>query len=130
MNKHIVMSGAILLAGLAAISAWAATSTLGAAGATIPAAEGWKRSVHIEWGYTHPADLEVTGFKLYKDGAPACTFTGGTTSQGDCEVTLTRSGTAFTLTAAFADGTESPHSAPFVFSDFGPGPKIIILVGK
>ncbi|MBM9612996.1 PKD domain-containing protein [Desulfobulbus rhabdoformis] len=37
----------------------------------------------------------------------------------DCTVTLESDPTNFTLTATFADGTESPHSAPFAFFKTG-----------
>jgi len=35
---------------------------------------------------------------------------------GDCDVVLIKETTAFTLTAIFSDNTESPHSAPFLFT--------------
>lgn len=94
------------------------------------AAYGWDKSIHIEWGYTPPSDLKVTGFKLYQDGKEACSFLGADIRKGDCNVYLGQAVTSFTLQATFADGTASPHSAPFKFSDPGPGPSIIILVGK
>jgi hypothetical protein len=137
MRKIIVTISAMLLAGLVAANTWAETVATSAGGTTAAATTasttaptGWKRSIHIEWGYTKPADIAVTGFRLYQNGTRVCEFAGPDTSQGDCEVLLTRRGTEFTLTAVFADGTESPHSAPFVFADFGPGPKIVIMVGK
>jgi len=37
----------------------------------------------------------------------------------DCDVNLTQKVTVFTLTALFADGTESPHSAPYAFDKDG-----------
>ena len=37
---------------------------------------------------------------------------------------IDRRTTPFTLTATFADGTESPHSAPFAFTDQLPAPGI------
>lgn len=93
-------------------------------------AYGWDKAIHIEWGYTPPSDLAVTGFRLYQNGKEACVFQGADVRQGDCSVALTQTGTPFTLTAIFADKTETPPSAPFVLSDYGPGPSIIILIGK
>lgn len=93
-------------------------------------AYGWDKSIHIEWGYIPPSDLTVTGFRLYQSGKEVCVFQGADVRQGDCNISLTQTGTPFTLTAVFSDKTESPHSAPFVFSDYGPGPSIIILIGK
>lgn len=72
-------------------------------------------SIHIEWGYTPPSEPAVTGYKLYQEGAAVCTYQGATTMSGDCDVTLAKQVTNFTLTATFADNTESPHSAPFAF---------------
>ena len=92
--------------------------------------QGWKRNVHIEWGYTPPRDVVVSEFVLYQGDAKVCTFTGKDITTGDCEITLNKTGTTFTLTAKFTSGDETPKSPEFTFADFGPGPKIIILIGK
>lgn len=102
----------------------------GIAGPAHAEAAGWERSLHVEWGYTPPADLTVAEFRLYQEGAKVCTWTGATTRAGDCKVTLQKSGTAFTIDAGFTNGSSSPKSAPFTFSDFGAGPSILILIGK
>ena len=73
------------------------------------------RSIHIEWGYTPPSEPAVTGFRLYQEGTFVCEEAGANVSAMDCSVTLVSDPTNFTLTATFADGTESPHSAPFAF---------------
>lgn len=98
---------------------------IGAAGAAEPAV-GWSRSLRVEWGYTPPVEPAVTGFRLYQQGRaePICTFAGGELRAGDCSATIDRRTTPFTLTATFADGTESPHSAPFAFTDALPAPGI------
>lgn len=44
----------------------------------------------------------------------------------DCDVTLSQPTTNFTLTAYFIDGSESPHSAPFPFTDTVVKPKPIL----
>jgi hypothetical protein len=44
-----------------------------------------------------------------------CYGSGPTLQEMDCEVTLTKPVTIYTLTATFADGTESPYSAPYAF---------------
>ena len=74
------------------------------------------QSIHIEWGYTPPSEPEVSGFKLYQEGVFVCETDVLSTTSMDCEVTLSAATTTFTLTAAFVDGTESPHSAPFAFA--------------
>lgn len=90
----------------------------------------WDRNIHIEWGYTPPEDLKVSGYQLYQNGNKICVFKGASTFSGDCGVKLTKSKTQFALTAVFEDGQESPKSPDFVFTDFGEGPKMIILIGK
>lgn len=91
---------------------------------------GWKRDIHIEWGYSPPLDVVVSEVVLYQDDLKVCTFPGKDITSGDCEITLKRTGTAFALTAKFEDGNETPKSSEFMFADFGPGPRIIILIGK
>lgn len=111
-----VLAGVAVLFGLVWIAVAAAAE---------PAA-GWSRNLRVEWGYTPPVDPACTGFRLYQQGtaAPVCTFAGGDTRAGDCAATIDRRTTAFTLTATFADDTESPHSPPFAFADQLPVPGI------
>jgi len=101
--------------------------------AVTPATEeyqGWKRHLHIEWGYIPPVGSVVSEVVLYQDDIEVCAFPGKDITAGDCEVTLKRAGTAFALTARFEDGNETSKSSAFTFADFGPGPRIIILIGK
>ncbi len=58
----------------------------------------------------------MTGFNLYQEGGLVCQVVDATATSMDCTVTLVNNSTQFTLTATFADGSESPHSAPFLFS--------------
>ena len=80
------------------------------------AATSASRSIHVEWGYTPPSQPQVSGYRLYQEGVRACQTTSATATAMDCTVTLVKDVTNFTLTATFADNTESPHSAPFAFS--------------
>jgi len=73
-------------------------------------------SIHIEWGYTPPSEPAVVGFNLYQEGVLACHTREASATAMDCQVTLSAATTSFTLTAAFSDDTESPHSAPFLFT--------------
>lgn len=84
--------------------------------ALVAAATSSSRSIHVEWGYTPPSEPRVSGYRLYQEGVKACQTTTATATAMDCTVTLAKKVTNFTLTATFADGTESPHSAPFAFS--------------
>lgn len=79
-------------------------------------AETVTRSIHIEWGYTPPSEPAVIGFKLYKEGVQSCQVMSADSSAMNCFVIFTKTQTSFTLTALFSDGTESPHSAPFLFT--------------
>ena len=36
--------------------------------AMVMAAPGWERSITAEWGYDAPADLVLTGFRMYQEG--------------------------------------------------------------
>lgn len=84
----------------------------------LPAAE--VRSIHAEWdSYTPPEERSLNGFKLYQEGVFVCQIDDPGATAMDCTVTLASDPTNFTLTAMFADGTESPHSAPFAFSGGG-----------
>ena len=80
------------------------------------AAAATTQSIHVEWGYTPPSEPAVSGFKLYQEGVFACQTQDPAATSMDCQVTLSAATTNFTLTAAFSDGTESPHSAPFSFA--------------
>jgi len=74
-------------------------------------------TINAQWnGYTAPSGYTVSGFNLYQEGALACQTQGASATSVDCLVSLTANTTNFTLTAAFTNGTESPHSAPFVFT--------------
>ena len=78
------------------------------------------RSIHVEWGYTPPSEPAVTGFRLYQEGVAVHDWPGADVRVGDATVDLTTTITNFTLTATFADSTESPHSAPFAFNPNAP----------
>ena len=78
------------------------------------------QSIHVEWGYTPPSEPTVTGFRLYQEGAAVHDWLGADVRAGDATVDLTATITNFTLTATFADSTESPHSAPFAFDPTTP----------
>lgn len=97
-------------------------------------ANAYERTIKAEWDkYTPPVGLTTTGFKLYKEGVVACSFTGQAIVSGECTVDLVKASTPFTLTALFSDGNESPHSAPFTLIDYGPGPgglKLTVLTIK
>ncbi len=74
-------------------------------------------TIHAEWaGYTAPSGYTKSGFNLYQEGVLACQTQSATATSLDCTVSLSADTTNFTLTAAFSNGTESPHSAPFAFT--------------
>lgn len=88
-------------------------------------AASWWRTVQVEWGYTPPIEPAVDGFSLYTGGKQVCRFEGADVRAGMCDVLIAAPTTPFTLTATFVDGTESPHSDPFEFSDTVPAPVLI-----
>jgi len=98
--------------------------------AMVMAAPGWERSITAEWGYDAPADLVLTGFRMYQEGVAVCDFTGPDLRTGTCNILLLKRSTPFTLTAVFASGEESPHSDAYVLLDWGPKPRIIRLESR
>ena len=72
-------------------------------------------SIHVEWEYAPPVEPARTGFKLYQEGVSVCQTIDPSKRAMDCYVTLPTSMVSYTLTATFADGTESPHSTPYKF---------------
>lgn len=85
----------------------------------------WWRTITAEWQYTPPNEPAVDGFVLYVGTKEVCRFDGAATRTGMCDVLIAAPTTVFTLTASFADGTESPHSSPFDFADTVPAPVLI-----
>jgi len=75
------------------------------------------QSVHVEWGYTPPTEPAVTGYQLYQNGVAAMVWDGAATTEGDVTLSTLAIGDSFTLTALFADDTESPHSSPYIWTE-------------
>lgn len=88
-------------------------------------AASWWRTITVEWTYAPPVEPTVDGFQLYNGAEKVCRFEGESARAGMCDVLVSSPTTAFTLTATFEDGTESPHSAPFEFADTVPAPVLI-----
>ena len=73
-------------------------------------------AIHVAWSpYTPPSPLALSGFRLFREGVPVCRTTNARATAMDCTVSIAAETTPFTLTATFTNGTESPHSAPFLF---------------
>ena len=90
-------------------------------------AASWWRTITVEWTYAPPVEPAVDGFQLYNGTAEVCRFEGESARAGMCDVLVSSPTTAFTLTATFEDGTESPHSAPFEFADTVPAPVVTTI---
>lgn len=92
---------------------------------------GWQRAIKVEWVYSPPEDVTVVEYRLYQNGKKVCTFHGGASVlAGECTVTLTKTASVFSLTAAFDGGQESPKSAEYTFTDLGTGPAISKMSAK
>lgn len=76
---------------------------------------GSEHNIHIEWGYTPPTEPAVSGFKLYQEGDEVCSTNNNNATSMDCDVSIVKDTTSYTLTATFVDGSESPHSTPYLF---------------
>ena len=75
--------------------------------------------IEIQYTYVSTDQTnEATAFKMYAEGTYVCTTTPGTA--GDivaCDASTLRPGAYnWTMTAVFADGTESPASEPYAFT--------------
>ena len=79
-------------------------------------------AIHVAWSpYTPPSPLALSGFRLFREGVAVCRTTNARATAMDCTVSIVAETTPFTLTATFTNGTESPHSAPFLFKLDGDG---------
>jgi hypothetical protein len=75
-------------------------------------------TMEVEFSFTAPDDpaKQLLGYRLYKEGEQVCETSDPNTSKVTCEI-LTEDGTFdFTLTAYYADSTESPASPSFPFT--------------
>ncbi|MGB3209626.1 MAG: PKD domain-containing protein [Desulforhopalus sp.] len=71
-------------------------------------------TLEIEFAFTAPdtPDKQVSGYRLYKDGTQVCETHEPGVSAIACNFPTEVGTFDFTLTACYADGTESPASAP------------------
>ena len=78
----------------------------------------WAAEHTVTLGYTPPSEPAVVGFRLWRGADPytlVAEFPGWARGGRWTQETPIASGEAFTLTAVFADATESPRSAVYVF---------------
>lgn len=76
------------------------------------------RTLEIEFAFTSPdiLDTQLLGYRLYKEGQQACETSDPIVSTISCDI-LSEDGTFnFSLTAYYANGTESPQSPSFSFT--------------
>jgi hypothetical protein len=72
----------------------------------------------VTWGYTPPMEPAVVGFRLWRGAGPytlVAEFPGWARGSLWTQETPIASGEVFTLTAVFADATESPRSSVYVY---------------
>lgn len=73
--------------------------------------------IHAEWTrHTAPCGKTTTGNNLYRERLLNSQTQNPSATSMDCTVSLPADTFHFTLTAAFTNGTKSPHSAPFIFT--------------
>ena len=71
-------------------------------------------TLEVAWEYDPPGGRQVVAYALYKERQLACAVPAPVASPLQCRIDVTRPGPAsFTLTAFFADGSESSHFAPY-----------------
>lgn len=67
-------------------------------------------------GYSAPSGLKISGFNLRKEGILTCQTMVPTANFLDCPMSLSADTIIFSHTAAFADRSENPHSAPIALA--------------
>ena len=78
----------------------------------------WAAEHTVTWGYTPPMEPAVVSFRLWRGAEPytlVAEFPGWARGGRWTQETPIASGEAFTLTAVFANATESPRSAVYVY---------------
>jgi hypothetical protein len=76
---------------------------------------------------------QLAGYRLYKEGELICESGPIEEQSLSCSIASTTGTFAFTLSAYYDDGTESPQSAPFDFTIFGSEAPILglqVLTGQ
>ena len=82
------------------------------------ASMAWAAEHTVTWGYTPPVEPAVVGFKLWRGADPytlVAEFPGWARGGRWTQETPIAAGEAFTLTAVFANATESPRSEVYVY---------------
>lgn len=76
------------------------------------------QTLNVEFTFTPQTDptKSVVGFKLYKEGVPACFTDIATANVISCEIASAAGTFNFTLAALYSDDSESPQSPPFPFT--------------
>ena len=78
----------------------------------------WAAERTVTWDYTPPMAPAVVGFRLWRGADPytlVAEFPGWARGGRWTQETPIAAGEAFTLTAVFADATESPRSEVYVY---------------
>ncbi len=70
-------------------------------------------NISLCWSYEHRGDKILKGFKLYKNNVPLCTTHIPTMRNMNCSFYVNNGPAVFTLTAIFADDSESPKSTKY-----------------
>lgn len=74
-------------------------------------------SIHVTWGYIAPdPPPNLTGYRLYHNGTAVQDWLNPLLRDGDADISPEVLD-SFTLTALFDDGSESPHSAPYIWTE-------------
>ena len=70
-------------------------------------------TLEVEYAFTAPEESVVESYKLYMDGAIVCTTTDIADDRFECDIEVPAGVSFFTLSAVFADDTESPQSPAY-----------------
>ena len=70
-------------------------------------------TLEVEYAFTSPEESVVESYNLYMDGAEVCNTTDILDDRFECDIEVPAGVSFFTLSAVFADDTESPQSPAY-----------------
>lgn len=74
------------------------------------------KTLEVDFAFDDPGTLQLSGYRLYKEGIKVCQTTNTSASKISCSVTTETGTFDFTLRAYYTNGSESPASPSFPFT--------------
>ena len=74
------------------------------------------KTLEVAFAFSDPGSQTLVGYKLYKDSTKVCQTTDPSATKISCSLTTDPGTFNFSLTAYYANGSESPSSPSFPFT--------------